>query len=140
MDEQRKKSLSNLFQSISALERTAANGWNSRNSLGISKSHIQILQLLATEGPVRPSFIADKLQVTSGGVTVLTTKLIKSGYIERTQHEMDKRAAQITITEEGLNVLSASKRQIASFTEHLFGDLTTEEIEILHKLFMKCIK
>ena len=139
MNEQRRKSLIELFESISTLERKVANEWNSRNELGFSKSHIKILDLLATEGPKRPSAIAEKLQVTTGGVTVLTTKLIKSGYIEKTQNELDRRTAQITITKEGLHVLESSKYYIDSLTEGIFGNLTTEEIQTLRALFLKCI-
>ena len=140
MNEQRKNNLIELFESISALERVVANEWNSQNALGFSKSHIQILELLATEGPKRPSLIAEKLKVTTGGVTVLTAKLIKSGYIEKTQHELDRRAAQITITERGIEVLEQSRRQIDNLAEVIFGHLTTEEIQTLRQLFDKCTK
>ena len=140
LNEQRQKSLLHLFESISALERQVANEWNSRNELGFSKSHIQILDLLATEGPKRPSAIAEKLQVTTGGVTVLTTKLLKSGYIEKTQNTVDRRAAQITITKDGLQVLQSSKSHIDALTEDIFGNLSTDEIETLHTLFKKCLK
>lgn len=140
LNEQRQKSLLHLFESISALERQVANEWNSRNELGFSKSHIKILDLLATEGPKRPSAIAEKLQVTTGGVTVLTTKLLKSGYIEKTQNTVDRRVSQITITEDGLQVLKSSKSHIDALTEDIFGNLSTNEIETLHKLFKKCLK
>ncbi|MER2000506.1 MAG: MarR family transcriptional regulator, partial [Lysinibacillus sp.] len=129
-----------LFESISALERQVANEWNSRNDLGFSKSHIKILELLATEGPKRPSALADQLQVTTGGVTVLTTKLLKSGYIEKTPNEIDRRAAQITITADGLEVLQSSKSHINSLAENLFGNLSNDEINLLHQLFQKCLK
>lgn len=140
MNEHRQKSLLQLFELISALERQVANEWNSRNDLGFSKSHIKILELLATEGPKRPSALADKLQVTTGGVTVLTTKLLKSGYIEKTQNELDRRAAQITITDNGVQVLQSSKSRIDALAETVFGKLTTDEIETLHGLFKKCLK
>ena len=140
MNEQRQRSLLQLFDSISALERQVANEWNSRNELGISKSHIKILELLASEGPKRPSAIADKLKVTTGGVTVLTSKLIKSGYIEKTPNELDRRAAQITITDTGKDVLDSSKRHIDMLAEVVFGNLTNEEIQQLNILFKKCIQ
>lgn len=140
MNEQRQKNLQQLFESISALERQVANEWNSRNELGFSKSHIKILEILANEGPKRPSAIADKLQVTSGGVTVLTTKLLKSGYIERTQNKLDRRAAQITITEDGLQVLQSSKNHIDTLAESIFGELSNEEISLMQNLFQKCLK
>jgi len=139
MENQRLKELSTLFETISALERKIANEWNSRNKLGFSKSHILILEYLATEGPKRPSSIAEKLQVTTGGVTVLTTKLLKNGYIERTQNIIDKRAALISITEQGMEVLEQSREHIQKLIEDLFGMLSDEEIRTLKQIFIKCL-
>lgn len=139
MDQKRKENLAALFESISVLERKVANEWNSHNELGFSKSHILILEFLANEGPKRPSAIADRLKVTTGGVTVLTTKLLKGGFIEKTQSENDRRASQISITEEGLQVLEQSRKQIETLINHLFGMLTEEEIHTLHTIFNKCI-
>lgn len=139
MENERFEQLASLFDTISALERKMANEWNSRNHLGFSKSHVLILELLATEGPKRPSFIADKLKITTGGVTVLTTKLIKGGYIERTQNELDKRTAQISITELGIQVLEQSRIHIQRLIDDLFGMLSDEEIGTLKQIFMKCL-
>lgn len=139
MDQKRKENLTALFESISVLERKVANEWNSHNELGFSKSHILILEFLANEGPKRPSAIADRLKVTTGGVTVLTTKLLKSGFIEKAQSENDRRASQISITKEGLQVLEQSRKQIETLINHLFGMLTEEEIHTLHTIFNKCI-
>ncbi|MFF5994070.1 MarR family transcriptional regulator [Lysinibacillus sp. KU-BSD001] len=139
MDQKRKESLAALFESMSALERKVANEWNNHNELGFSKSHILILEYLASEGPKRPSAIADRLKVTTGGVTVLTTKLLKSGFIEKTQSENDRRAAQISITAQGLHVLEQSRKQIDTLINHLFGMLTEEEIDTMRTIFNKCV-
>ena len=139
MDPKRRENLAALFESLSALERKVANEWNSHNELGFSKSHILILEYLANEGPKRPSAIADRLKVTTGGVTVLTTKLLKFGFIEKTQSENDRRAAQISITPEGLDILEQSRKQIDTLINNLFGMLTEEEIETLHTIFNKCV-
>ena len=139
MDPKRRENLAALFEAMSALERKVANEWNSHNELGFSKSHILILEYLANEGPKRPSAIADRLKVTTGGVTVLTTKLLKAGLIGKTQNENDRRAAQISITPEGLDVLEQSRKQIDTLINHLFGMLTEEEIETLRNIFNKCV-
>ena len=139
MDPKRKENLATLFEALSALERKVANEWNNHNELGFSKSHILILEYLASEGPKRPSAIADRLKVTTGGVTVLTTKLLKAGLIGKTQNENDRRAAQISITTEGLDVLEQSRKQIDILINHLFGMLTDEEIETLRTIFHKCV-
>ena len=139
MDPKRRENLAALFEAMSALERKVANEWNSHNELGFSKSHILILEYLANEGPKRPSAIADRLKVTTGGVTVLTTKLLKAGLIGKTQNENDRRASQIAITTEGLELLEQSRKQIDTLINHLFGMLTEEEIETLRNIFNKCV-
>jgi len=139
MDPKRRENLAALFEAMSALERKVANEWNSHNELGFSKSHILILEYLANEGPKRPSAIADRLKITTGGVTVLTTKLLKSGFIEKTQNENDRRASQISITTEGIDLLEQSRKQIDTLINHLFGMLTEEEIETLRNIFNKCV-
>lgn len=139
MEQMRREQLSSLFEAMAELERKIANEWNSHNELGFSKSHILLLGLLAKEGPKRPSAIADRLKVTTGGVTVLTTKLIKGGFIERVQSESDKRSAQIHITDDGLKVLDQSREHVDNLFTELFGMLTIEEIDTLKTLFKKCV-
>lgn len=138
MNNVRREQLASLFETIAALERKIANEWNSGNVLGFSKSHILILDFLANEGPKRPSAIAEHLKVTTGGVTVLTTKLLKSGYIEKTQNENDRRASQITITKDGMKVLEQSREQVESLVTNIFGMLSDEEIDWLRQIFKKC--
>lgn len=138
MNELKREQLNSLFEVMTALERKVANEWNSHNELGFSKSHILILDFLATEGPKRPSAIADHLKVTTGGVTVLTTKLIKGGFIEKTPNETDRRASQIHITDAGLEILQKSRDHIDMLLNHLFGMLTDEEVDTLKSIFQKC--
>lgn len=139
MDQQKQQSLSALFEAVASLERKWANAWNQQNILGFSKSHILILDLLAKEGPKRPSAIAEHLKVTTGGVTVLTTKLANAGFIEKTQNNTDRRASQIAITTEGEKILEQSREHVMSLAETMFGMLSNEEIQTLHTIFDKCL-
>lgn len=139
MVNQRNESLKQLFEAVASLERKWANEWNQKNDLGFSKTHILILDLLSKEGPKRPSVIADRLRVTTGGITVLTNKLMKSGLIEKSQNSTDRRVAQIAITEAGEEVLEKSRQQINSMVDTMFGMLTNEEILTLHSIFEKCL-
>ncbi|MEK4630057.1 MarR family transcriptional regulator [Solibacillus sp. FSL R7-0682] len=140
MNELKREQLTALFETFASLERKMANEWNSHNELGFSKSHILILAYLYSEGPKRPSAIAEKLKVTTGGVTVLTTKLAKAGLIEKTQNETDRRASQIHITEAGIELLDRSRQQVENLFDHLFGMLTEDEIQTLQYIFDKCMK
>ncbi|MDM5332229.1 MarR family transcriptional regulator [Ureibacillus composti] len=137
MDNQKLENLNSLFEVVASLERKWANEWNQHNILGFSKSHILLLDLLAKEGPKRPSTIAERLKVTTGGVTVLTTKLLKCGFIEKTQNNADRRASQIAITTEGEKILEESRAQVTAMAQSMFGMLSNEEIQTLHNIFDK---
>ena len=139
MDNQRLKNLSSLFEVVSSLERKWANEWNQQNHLGISKSHILLLDLLLKEGPKRPSVIAERLKVTTGGVTVLTTKLINGGFVEKTQSSADRRSSQIAITTKGKEMLDESRAQVTAMVNTMFGMLSNDEIKMLHTIFEKCL-
>lgn len=139
MDNQRYEHLSSLFEVVSSLERKWANEWNQKNELGFSKSHILLLELLAKEGPKRPSAIAERLKITTGGVTVLTTKLINSGFVEKTQNNTDRRSSQIAITPEGNKILEESRSQVTDMVNSMFGMLTNDELKTLHTIFEKCL-
>lgn len=139
MDKDKLDSLSSLFDIFCSIERKWANEWNNQNAVGLSKSHILILEMLAQEGPIRPSTIAERLKVTTGGVTVLTTKLSNAGFIEKTQNSADKRASQLEITKEGEEILQQSRTQVSCLATKMFGMLNHEEIETLNTIFKKCL-
>lgn len=139
MDQEKQKAISSLFEVVSSIERKWANEWNNHNVLGFSKSHILILDFLSQEGPKRPSAIADRLKVTTGGVTVLTTKLINAGFIEKTQHATDRRASQLKITPDGEKILEQSRQQVSEIINNMFGMLSAEEVQTLRDIFAKCL-
>lgn len=129
-----------LFEVAAAIERKWANEWNSHNNLGLSKTHILLLDLLDSKGPLRPSDLAETLHVTTGGVTVLTSKLLKAEYIKKTQNQSDRRASQLEITAEGKKLLEEAYEHIEALVNRMFGMLTADELKTLQVIFMKCLQ
>lgn len=129
-----------LFEVAAAIERKWANEWNSHNNLGLSKTHILLLDLLDSKGPLRPSDLAETLHVTTGGVTVLTSKLLKAEYIKKTQNQSDRRASQLEITAEGKQLLEEAYEHIEALVNRMFGMLTDDELKTLQVIFMKCLQ
>lgn len=129
-----------LFEVAAAIERKWANEWNSHNNLGLSKTHILLLDLLDSKGPLRPSDLAETLHVTTGGVTVLTSKLLKAEYIKKTQNQSDRRASQLEITAEGKQLLEEAYGHIEALVNRMFGMLTADELKTLQVIFMKCLQ
>lgn len=139
MDQEKERAITSLFEVVSSIERKWANEWNNHNVLGFSKSHILILDYLSQEGPKRPSAIADRLKVTTGGVTVLTSKLINAGFIEKTQHATDRRASQLKITADGEDILEDSRQQVSELIHNMFGMLSADEVQTLRDIFAKLL-
>lgn len=138
-NEGKERSITSLFEIAASLERKWANEWNSHNSIGLSKTHILLLDILNNDGPTRPSELAERLHVTTGGVTVLTTKLIKAGAIQKTKNEADRRAFQLAITDEGSKQLEHAYDHIDHMVHRMFGMLSEEEVNSLRKIFTKLL-
>ena len=134
----KQKAITSLFEVVSSIERKWANEWNNHNVLGFSKSHILILDYLSREGPKRPSAIAERLKVTTGGVTVLTTKLINGGFIENTACHRPP-CFSTSHYGDGENILKESRQQVSEIINNMFGMLTAEELQTLRTIFSKCL-
>ncbi|WP_191565503.1 MarR family winged helix-turn-helix transcriptional regulator [Metabacillus idriensis] len=139
MNEKRSENIVSLFEIFVSLERKWMNDWNHLNQVGLSKTHILILKILKTEGLKRPSILAEQLQITTGGVTVLTNKLIKEGFIQKCQNERDRRVYNLEITDHGKEFLDTAHRQINNQIEKMFGMLSDSEIQSLRDIFHKCL-
>lgn len=140
MTDRHNNGITALFEVAAAIERKWANEWNSHNNLGLSKTHILLLDLLDSKGPLRPSDLAETLHVTTGGVTVLTSKLLKAEYIKKTQNPSDRRASQLEITAEGKQLLEVAYGHIEALINRMFGMLTADELKTLQVIFMKCLQ
>ncbi|TDL82918.1 MarR family winged helix-turn-helix transcriptional regulator [Peribacillus frigoritolerans] len=139
MSKKRSENIVSLFEIFVSLERKWMNDWNHLNEVGLSKTHILILQILETEGLKRPSILAEQLQITTGGVTVLTSKLIKDGFVQKCQNERDRRAYNLEITDSGKDLLHSARSQINQQIQKMFGMLSDDEIQNLRDIFYKCL-
>lgn len=78
------------------------------------------LATIALEGPVRPSVVAQRLQVDLSVASRQVASLVASQYVERTADPDDGRAHLLRITPDGDTVLHASHaRMVDAFTHAL---------------------
>ncbi|KIL51816.1 MarR family winged helix-turn-helix transcriptional regulator [Jeotgalibacillus soli] len=139
MNEKRIDNISSLYEIFFSLERKWTNEWNHHNEVGLSKTHLFLLKILGVEGSKRPSILAEQLNITTGGVTVLTSKLIKDGYVVKTQNDRDRRAYNLEITEAGRELLESARKQINEQIDKMFGMLSDGEVQNLKDIFYKCL-
>ena len=133
----RNENVVELYNAFIVSTRNWSNEWNVQNEIGLSPSHVLILELLEIEQMQRPSKLAAKLHITTGGVTGLTNKLVKDGLIKRSLLEDDRRAICLEITDEGKMALSIARNQKMRIIEKMFGLLSDSEIHQLNIIFQK---
>ena len=68
---------------------------------------ITLLSNLELEGPMRPGEVAQMVELTTGGVTKLVSRLESAGLVKRSHGDYadDLRAVKITITEQGSDLI-----------------------------------
>ncbi|RMI28551.1 MarR family transcriptional regulator [Nocardia stercoris] len=69
--------------------------------LGVNGTDLRCLEELLTTGELSPSELSDRLNLTTGSVTVMLDRLEKLDLLVRAPHPVDRRKVVIRITDEG---------------------------------------
>lgn len=64
---------------------------------GLTPTDLDALEHLEANGPQTQRALADRLLLTSGGVTVLVDRLEAGGWVRRTKHPSDRRAVLVEL-------------------------------------------
>lgn len=112
--------------------------WNNEisrhNPTELSFNHHQILKLLQDRGPQQPSALSEELQITTGGITGLTSKLVKEGYANRVFNEKDRRTIILEITDLGRDTLNVALQYRDKMTEQFLKEVSTSDIHELRRI------
>ncbi|GAE34836.1 MarR family winged helix-turn-helix transcriptional regulator [Halalkalibacter akibai] len=125
-----------LYEGFLLYARNWSNEWNMSNQIGLSPSHILILELLENQS-LRPSSLAACLHITTGGITGLTNKLVKDGLVDRKPLIEDRRAIGLYITSAGKAMLKKAREQKYQQMQKMFGVLTDSELIQLKQMILK---
>jgi len=111
--------------------------WSKKISNHFTVTDVYLLELLNKHTEITPSFIAEELYLTSGGVTGLLERNIKNKLITKRKDNKDRRISLISMTEEGKNALIKLRKDCTQLTKSFLSVLTTEEILQLERLNKK---
>ena len=110
-----------------------------------SLQHYRILKLLEGNKHLYVTEFVDVLSITKPQMTSLIDKLIKMGYVNRTNDLDDRRKIYISLTKEGENITSKIKNAIDNQIDKHLIKLSQTELEalkngllILQKLCSNC--
>lgn len=94
---------------------------------GISMSHIHILMRLFHGGVCGISDIGDQLGVTNAAASQTVDRLVTMGLLARTEDLSDRRVKQVTLTEQGRNLIQQGIESRRKWIEGLTDALTPEQ-------------
>jgi DNA-binding MarR family transcriptional regulator len=108
---------------------------------GLTQTRAQVLWVLGEAERMTQSELAAKLKVTPRNVTTLMDALEETGFVRRTAHPTDRRAAIIVLTPKGQKSVARLQSEVTEFARLLFGNLSESDLKtfqgILHDVGAK---
>ena len=107
--------------------------------LTVSKTELLAMLIVDRYGEVIMSQISDYINAPLSTTTGLVNRLVKNGYLQRERSDEDRRIVAIQLTEQGKRMITEVKESIGTYLERINAVLSTEERQLLFKIFMKII-
>jgi DNA-binding MarR family transcriptional regulator len=99
--------------------------------LELSRSHLEVLFLIAHRDTVTPGALASRMRITAGAVTQLLAKLREAGLVVATASPTDSRSITLDLTAAArLELAGLEERAVQQSLPH-FERLTTAELDSL---------
>ncbi len=100
----------------------------SLSGMKLYRGQPEILEYLNEHGDCSQKELADFLGVTPASIATSLKRMSKSGFIERTSDENDRRINRLRLTEKGKETLLAAKSECDRVDKALFSGFSDEEI------------
>ena len=106
---------------------------------GLTVAQFAVLEVLYNKGDLRIQEIIEKILTTSGNITVVIKNLEKENLVIKTPDPNDKRAAIISITEKGKEIIEGILPKHIENINNIFNVLSDEEKITLKNILKKFI-
>ncbi|MEM9997701.1 MAG: MarR family transcriptional regulator [Bacteroidota bacterium] len=111
-----------LYDAFDAFDAAAA------TQLGLHRSDLSALTALE-QGPRRVGDIGEALGLSSGAMTALADRLVKSGHLQRSRDPMDRRAVLLDLTPEARAEIGAVYRTSFNAITEAVSTASADELE-----------
>ena len=88
-------------------------------------------EAIGIDEPRNMSFVAKKLSVTVGTLTIAVNNLVKKGYVNRTRSEKDRRVVLISLTEKGRRAYEHHRLFHDKMIKATIANMSEQEEEVL---------
>jgi len=100
---------------------------------GLTTAQAAALSIIASDGPVTQKHVARALAQRESAITAMASRLIKAGYISRTQSETDARAWELNATTSGREALGETRTAFRRINRAIDASFSPDEIERLRE-------
>ncbi len=97
-------------------------------SLGVRRMACDVLKAVDKEPHITQKRLAELLEISSAAVTGAVKKLEAEGLLQRSAREGDDRVKEISLTDEGRELLSKTRMSFAGIDAAMFSNFSDEEL------------
>jgi len=110
-----------------------------RSRFGLSISRFDVLSALERAGPqgLRAGALTERLMVSDGNTTQVTTPLIRDGLVRRAIDPDDKRAAIFSLTKKGERVFAEMAAEHRQWIDAVFAGFSPRDLKTLRRLLAR---
>jgi DNA-binding MarR family transcriptional regulator len=131
----------NLQQVNRVLEGLLEHRLQSEAALSLAEYEVLFRLQLAADHPLRMNQIAAQLLGSPSGTTRIADRLVRAGLIERDTPRENRRVVQVTLTEQGRNVLKQADRAFRNTLHEAFAaHLSEAEVASLRRTLRKLLE
>ena len=82
--------------------------------LGLSGSQLEALEILEENPGLTPTDLATRSATDQSTASVVVKRLAEAGYVDRRQQDGDRRRTQLTVTDEGREILAKASPSVST--------------------------
>lgn len=125
--EQISKTLNSIKAKCQLKDRTIA------DQLKVSCSELKCLKSFLSNDRISVKDLAERLGITSGGVTKIVGQLEEKNILRRDMDPEDRRGILVSLTGEGRDLIRELQKNTIGYYDLLFGDLSQKDKEDILK-------
>ena len=107
------------------------------NGFKITIDQWLVIKVLMENPGISQQAIAEKVFKDNASVTRIIELLVKSGYLKRTEHQLDRRKSSLKITSSGKKIIADVQELVKRNRSIALQGIDQKELEILQNLLTK---
>ncbi|GIU30910.1 MarR family winged helix-turn-helix transcriptional regulator [Shewanella sp. MBTL60-007] len=105
----------------------------------LNAMHVECLRIISHQQPCGANLIANMLDRDKSQISLLIKDMLAKGWLVRQDNPTDKRSKLLSLTSEGLQIVTKVSRADSELNELLLQGLTTQELDSFNLVLDKMI-